>query len=102
MSVKATVPGDGKEATISVSGRFDFDLHAEFRKALDTVRKNNSAHVTVDLGAVEDMDSSALGMLLLLRDTLGGDKAHVKIVRCRPEIRDMLVMANFQGMFQIT
>ena len=48
------------------------------------------------------MDSAALGMLLLLRDAVGGEKADVHLVRCRAEIREMLKMANFQDLFRIT
>jgi len=102
MTVKFSAGSDGKEAVLSIAGRFDFGVHEEFRAALEKIRAGEFTKFTIDLGAVEDMDSAALGMLLLLRDNLGGEKANVQIVRSRPEIREMLNMANFSKLFRIT
>lgn len=101
MTVKFSVGSDAKEAIVSIAGRFDFGAHGEFRAALEKIRDGGFTKFTIDLGAVEDMDSAALGMLLLLRDNLGGDKANIQIVRSRPEIREMLSMANFSKLFRI-
>lgn len=101
MTVKQTISNDGKELVIAVVGRFDFHQHDEFRQVLDHVKGKSFANITLDLGAVDDLDSSALGMMLLLRDSFGGDKAGIRIVRCRSEIREMLEMANFQGLFKL-
>ena len=101
MTVKMNPSSDGKEAVIAIVGRFDFNVHDEFRQALDKAKVGGYAKHTLDLGAVDDMDSAALGMLLLLRDALGGDKANIQIIRCRRELREMLEMANFQGLFRI-
>lgn len=101
MTVKFSAGADGKEAVMSIAGRFDFGVHEEFRAALEKIRDGGFTKITIDLGAVEDMDSAALGMLLLLRDNVGGDKANIQIVRSRPEIREMLTMANFSKLFRI-
>lgn len=81
MTVKLNISADGKEATISITGRFDFNTHVEFRHVLDSLRTDKYAKYTVDMGVVDDMDSAALGMLLLLRDTVGGGKTDVHLVR---------------------
>ena len=47
------------------------------------------------------MDSSALGMLLLLREHAGGDNAKIEVVGCKPEIKKILAIANFQKLFDI-
>lgn len=102
MTVKLNAAADGKEAVVSISGRFDFSAHGEFRQVLDGLGAVRFSKYTVDMGAVDDMDSAALGMLLLLRDAVGGEKANVHLVRCRAEIREMLKRANFQDLFRIT
>ncbi len=102
MTVKLNTAADGTEAVVSISGRFDFSTHGEFRQVLDGLRAARFSKYTVDMGAVDDMDSAALGMLLLLRDAVGGEKTDVHLVRCRAEIREMLKMANFQDLFRIT
>ena len=47
------------------------------------------------------MDSSALGMLLLLRERAGGDRAAIEITHCSPEIRKIFAVSNFDRLFKI-
>ena len=101
MSIRVDVDSTKGEANFSIIGRFDFEMHQDFRGAIKQAGPDLNKY-TVDMGAVEDMDSSALGMLLLLRENAGGDNANVQLVRCRPDIKDILKMANFQTIFDIT
>jgi anti-anti-sigma regulatory factor len=48
------------------------------------------------------MDSSALGMLLLLRDYAGGDNAKVVLQNCGPEIKNIFEISNFEKLLTIT
>ena len=101
MPINTQINSNASEVLITVSGIFNFDLHEEFGKALEVAKVKNNLKFTIDLGAVQDIDSSALGMLLLLRDAAGGDRANIQIRRCRPEIVDELRMANFDKLFTI-
>jgi anti-anti-sigma factor len=47
------------------------------------------------------MDSSALGMLLLLREHVDGVRERVRIINCNTEIRKILEIANFDKLFDI-
>ena len=87
-------------ATVLIKGHFNFDMNAEFREVLDCVSESKYG-VTVDMSMVDQIDSSALGMLLLLREQCGGNNARIKIIKCRPEIHDVLKMANFQIIFDM-
>ncbi|NQD58450.1 STAS domain-containing protein, partial [Pseudomonas sp. CM25] len=71
MAVDTDISPDGKKLTIKIKGRFDFGKHQEFRKAYERISKPDS--VVVDLSDATYIDSSALGMLLMLRDHVGGD-----------------------------
>ena len=63
---------DGR-SVIRLLGRFDFNSHREFREAVEqALGTEDSTEVAVDLGSVEYLDSSALGMLLMLRDKAQG------------------------------
>lgn len=100
MSVETQV--SASEVTISVRGRFDFNMHREFRQAYEQAGKNIVApHYIIDLSGTDYMDSSALGMLLLLRDHAGGEGARISLVKCPPTIRNILEIANFSKMFHI-
>jgi len=100
MGINVTKDNNTNEVTIVIQGRFDFSMNSDFRKVLSDKDCMGDKYM-IDMGAVEDLDSSALGMLLLLREKAGGDNANIKISRCRPDIIEMLKMANFQTMFDI-
>lgn len=91
---------DGVEVTISIAGRFNYSVHREFRDAYERAEEQNNRYV-IDLRGTEYMDSSALGMLLLLREHAGGDRADIRIINCSPAIQDILSIANFHRLFEI-
>ena len=100
MTVNHRVSDDGRQVTIAVTDRFDFSVHREFREAY---RASGGPGTTyqVDLGQTEYMDSSALGMLLLLKEHAGGDRASVVIRHTPANIRKILEIANFHKLFAI-
>jgi len=99
MAVQVQVLENGALVKISPTGRFDFHAHREFRDAYHG--QNPAAQYLVDLRGTDYMDSSALGMLLLLREYAGGDKAKIRVTNARTEIRSILNVANFEKMFTI-
>ncbi len=102
MSLSTRVADDGKQVVISISGRFDFNLHREFRLAYENLAGTvGKPRYVVDLGGTEYLDSSALGMLLLLREYAGGDQSDITISNCRSEIKDILDISNFHKLFKI-
>ena len=47
------------------------------------------------------LDSSALGMLLALRDYAGGDSASISIVNCNPDIKKILIITKLDELFSV-
>ena len=99
MSIQSNYADDAKEMTILVDGRFDFSHHKDFRDAYKSAP--HGVNFVVDLTKTQYMDSSALGMLLLLREHAGGDSSKVFIIGCSDEIRKILNLSNFNKMFNI-
>ncbi len=85
---------------ISVEGRFDFNLHQAFRAAYRNC-DGSSTRFSVDLGDVQYLDSSALGMLLLLREHAGGDGRKVALCNCNPPVKELLKLARFDRLFTL-
>ncbi len=83
MAIASQLSEDGGELVIRVAGRFDFSAHQEFRDAYESLDEQPDRY-RVDMRDASYLDSSALGMLLLLRDHAGGDSASVEIVNCNP------------------
>jgi anti-anti-sigma factor len=97
MSVHHTI--SGSTITIAISGRFDFSLHKDFRAALDPIDSNNINNAIVDMRTTEYIDSSALGMLLMLKNKMGDNKEAVSVVNAKPEVHKILEIANFGQLF---
>ncbi|MBH3427750.1 STAS domain-containing protein [Pseudomonas alkylphenolica] len=100
MGVISELSQDGKKLTIKVKGRFDFGKHQEFREAYE--RNAQPASVVVDLKEATYLDSSALGMLLLLRDHVGGDDSEIRVVNTSSDVRKILAISNFDKLFDIS
>ena len=100
MSISSIVSSDGTELTIGVEGRFDFSSHQGFRRAYEGQSSKADSYV-VDLQNTTYLDSSALGMLLLLKDYAGGDNAKIDIKNCNDDVRKILAISNFEQLFNI-
>ena len=97
-----SVHQDSNSATIEISGRFDFNLHSQFRKAYeDVLDKGGAQKFVIDMKNTDYLDSSALGMLLILRDRLGCEKERQEIINCRDDILEILKISNFHKLFKI-
>lgn len=89
-------------AVISLSGRFDFNVHRDFKRCSEAALQDGAGRaIEVDLGAVEYLDSSALGMLLLLREQAEVKRRSVALVNCRGPVKQILEVANFGRLFTI-
>lgn len=100
MSINSFVSGDGKVLTIEVDGRFDASSLDEFRSCYESLQGSLSGY-EVNLRKAEYLDSSALGMLLVLRDYAGGDKASITISNCSPEVKKIFAISSFERLFSI-
>ncbi len=100
MPVESKCSEDKKVLTIEVKGNFDFNLHKEFRDAYAALQEPVEKCI-IDMNETEYMDSSALGMLLILKDHAGSVGAQVVLENCKPDIKGILSVANFDDMFDI-
>lgn len=94
MSISVVSDADSRTTKIVVSNQFDFSLHQTFREAYRNVSAQGSVF-NVDLAQATYMDSSALGMILLLKEH--ADKLGGKVVLSSPNesVLKILKIANF-------
>lgn len=100
MSITSNLSSDGQTLAIMVAGRFDFSCLQQFRHAYEKTSKKPAEYV-IDLKESEYLDSSALGMLLALRDHAGGDDAQVKIINCNSDVKKILVITKLDELFDV-
>jgi HptB-dependent secretion and biofilm anti anti-sigma factor len=97
-----TVQIEGDVGRVVLSGQFDFSAHREFRQACETLISNPSIkEVLVDFQNVNYLDSSALGMLLLLKEKISAASKSLALVNCRESVKQVLDIACFGKIFII-
>ncbi len=100
MAVDSSLDTASKTLEITISGRFDFGVHQDFRKASDQA-SSGVDKIIVNMGNVDYLDSSALGMLLVLRDKVGESKSAIRIKNSKPDVKKILEIANFDKLFTL-
>lgn len=100
MAITSTLSSDGSLLTLYIQGRFDFSSHQDFRASYEHLNQQPERY-RVDMQETTYLDSSALGMLLLLRDHAGGDRANIEIRNCSPDVKKILTISNFEQLFDI-
>ncbi|MBS97186.1 MAG: anti-anti-sigma factor [Oceanospirillaceae bacterium] len=100
MSVTTRVDAEKKRVVINISGKFDFSLHQQFREAYRD-RTERGFRFELNLSEANYMDSSALGMVLLLKEHAEKQGSQVVITRPGESIRKILKIANFDKLVPI-
>lgn len=89
-------------AHLALSGRFDFSAHRSFRSTTDEAINNAKVkNLVVDLGQVNYIDSSALGMLLLLNERCKAAGKSVTLGNCQGTVRQVLEVAHLDRVFTL-
>lgn len=89
-------------AVIRPGKRFDLYAHKSFTEACMKLQARKDIRaVELDFSAVTYMDSTGLGMLLVLHRNIEERAIPISIMNCKPNIRRSLNYANFGQLFQI-
>lgn len=100
MSLQISTSVHDNTVRIILNGRFDFNSQRQFRSTYDAPLNDNAVHtLEIDLGDVEYLDSSALGMLLLLKERTANAKKELVLANCRGTVQQVLEVANFHKLF---
>jgi len=100
MTITSKTSDDGTELTIIVEGRFDFSALQQFRNSYEKVTPKPKTYL-IDLKDSDYLDSSALGMLLALRDYAGGDESNMRILNANADIKKILVITKLDELFKV-
>lgn len=100
--MEVSVKTANNQGVILLQGRFDFNAHREFREAADKLVENSALkEIRVDFAGVDYLDSSALGMLLMLRDRCRSAGKEVSLAQSHGAVKQVLDIANFGKLFTI-
>lgn len=94
---------DDHKGTLTINGRFDFSIHRDFRANYEQILGCDDVHeLAIDMKGIDYVDSSALGMLLLLREKSMARNIPVTLIKPQSSVRQVLDIANFEQLFTIT
>jgi len=100
MSLETSLINSGSTLLVKLPTTFDIGIHKEFR-ALHTDLAPSVKDFAIDFSGTVHMDSSALGMLLLLRDELSTGSNNIALVNCSDGIKELLTLARFDTLFNL-
>jgi HptB-dependent secretion and biofilm anti anti-sigma factor len=94
---------DSRDAglTIKVGGRMTHKDHKAFRDILAKINEAKTATVVFDLSGVEFMDSSALGMLLIVRDAAVQQRRDVVLKGATGQVENLMKVAKLHKYFTV-
>lgn len=99
MQIISSESDDGRVVTIQVDGRFDFATHQAFMQAYKAYTPGEKRFI-VDLRNTDYLDSSAMGMLLQLREYSRNDE-QIELVNGNDAVNEILQIANFDKLFRV-
>jgi anti-anti-sigma factor len=100
--VRTNILINKSKAVVKLQGRFDFSAHREFRESCNScLDAAQVSEIELDMGGVEYLDSSALGMLLMLKERADTAAKRIVLSDCRGTVKQVLDIANFGRIFSI-
>ena len=99
--MQANVVATGEFTEIRLEGTFDMNTHRDFRDAVILALKNDSPEIRVSLREVSYIDSSALGMLLMLREMAEKAGRQVSLAGANGAVLRALQFAKLDTVFKI-
>lgn len=99
MSLHKSISVDGSEIIISLPQKFDFQMHKEFKHAYE---KSGIKSIILDMNKTQYMDSSALGMLLQLKEYSEQCNFEIRMKNANSNIIKIMQIAHFDKLFKMT
>jgi anti-anti-sigma factor len=91
------------EKSLQVPERFDFSYHKQFTEQYQNILEQAGiTKIALDFSRVNYLDSSALGMMVLFQKKAKSKNINVRISGAKESAREILTIANFDRLFEIS
>jgi len=85
--------GDGA-VTLALDGEVDFGNVAALRARLSELIRSGTGTLTIDLGEVDFVDSTTIGVLIQAKKRLEQDGRDLRLVGCQPGVRRVFELSG--------
>ena len=92
---------DGTLHLVVKTSRLDAASSREFKKECDALCRDPVEKVTIDLEAVEFLDSSGVGALLSVYKRLPKERPSVKLLRAKPVVQSVIELLRLHRIFEL-
>lgn len=86
---------------IKMSGQFTFSDTQKFKEILDMVSERKTRSLSLDFLDVSFIDSSGMGMMLLLRDEAKAKQIPLNIISPQGQVEKIFRISKFYDIFSI-
>lgn len=87
---------------IRLAGRFDYTTRTQFMTAAEEcVAQAPAGEIRIDMSGLDYIDSSALGMLLMMRDRARKFDKTIALVNAGGRVREVIDKAQFDRLFKV-
>ena len=100
MSLTSTLSEDQSELVIKIPKKFDYDCRQDFRKAYIDLEQSPKIYI-IDLEQTTYIDSSALGMLLILKEHAKLHEGQITLKSPGKNVTELLKLSNFDKIFDL-
>ncbi|MFZ2300707.1 MAG: STAS domain-containing protein [Gallionella sp.] len=91
-----------RSVLITMSGRFDFEVHRDFKSSYMPLINNTAVReIEIEMSRVDYLDSAALGMLMLLHERAKEANKLVTLLNASGVALQVMEIANFSKIFNI-
>jgi len=97
MTVTSSI--NGNQVHLTIEGDFNYTLQTEFCQVFKKIPQGTDKSYTINMSKVDFIDSSGLGMLLLLREYAGDDDSDITIIAGN-DAKKSLITSNFGQLFK--
>ncbi|MBF0358355.1 MAG: STAS domain-containing protein [Magnetococcales bacterium] len=85
---------------IQIPNPFNYHARKDF---LPQIQENpEDSELILDFNGVSSLDSAALGMLLMAREQCKGIKGRISLINCNDTVKQILTIAQFHMLFDIS
>jgi anti-anti-sigma factor len=99
MAIRSIIQEDGNTLLIVLSESFDVTCYSKFKEVFEPLTQ--AMAYEVDMSGIDFMDSSGLGLLIMLREHANRFDSSVKLKHPSPVARANLDRALFNELFDI-
>ena len=101
MTINSNYLKDKKIYSISIGSDFDYSTYRDFKGAYEKIPADAES-IELNLKNTQKIDSSALGMMLLMNEYVHKQVSHIDVVNSNPEVMKVFEISHFKKIFNIT